>query len=44
MNRYIPSGDDNKLIKFPYEVKKEFINKYLIMKKGETQNNLSMYL
>ncbi len=44
MNRYIPSGDDNKLIKFPYEIKKEFINKYLIMKKGETQNNLSMYL
>ena len=44
MNRYIPSGDDNKLIKFPYEVKKDFINKYLIMKKGETQNNLSMYL
>ena len=44
MNRYIPSGDDNNLIKFPYEVKKEFINKYLIMKKGETQNNLSMYL
>jgi len=44
MNRYIPSGDDNKLIKFPYEVKKDFINKYLIMKKVETQNNLSMYL
>ena len=44
MNRYIPLGDDNKLIKFPYEVKKDFINKYLIMKKGETQNNLSMYL
>jgi len=44
MNRYIPSGDDNKTIKFPYEIKKEFINKYLIMKKEVSKNNLSMYL
>lgn len=44
MNRYIPSENDNKLIKFPYQIKKDFINKYLIMKKKETQNNLSMYL
>ena len=42
MNRYLMI--DGKTIKFPFEVKKEFVDKYLIMKRENNKNNLSMYL
>jgi ATP-dependent Lon protease len=41
MNKYI--SDNGKLITFPYELTKEYIDKYLIFKKIK-QNNLSMYI
>lgn len=42
MNRYIPI--EGKLIKFPFELTKPFIDKYLIIKREKEGNNLSMYL
>jgi ATP-dependent Lon protease len=42
MNRYITM--DNKIIKFPFTVTKEFIDKYLILKKKDDSPLLSMYL
>jgi len=42
MNRYLEI--DNKIIKFPFNVNKEFIDKYLIFKKKENETKLSMYL
>ena len=42
MNRYLEI--DNKIIKFPFKVNKEFIDKYLIFKKKESETKLSMYL
>jgi len=46
MNRYmtIDNKSDNKLIKFPFTVTKEFIDKYMILKKKEDSPVLSMYL
>jgi len=41
MNRYI--SENGILITFPYELTKEYIDKYLIFKKIQ-QNNLSMYI
>lgn len=42
MNRYILM--DGKTISFPYKIEKEFVDKYLIMKRDINKNNLSMYL
>lgn len=42
MNRYILM--DGKTIKFPFKIEKEFVDKYLIMKRDINKNNLSMYL
>jgi ATP-dependent Lon protease len=42
MNRYMLM--DGKTIKFPYKIEKEFVDKYLIMKRDNDKNNLSMYL
>ena len=42
MNRYMTI--DDKLIKFPFEIPRTFIDKYMIMKKDNKSNNLSMYL
>jgi len=42
MNRYILM--DGKTISFPYKIEKEFVDKYLIMKRDNNKNNLSMYL
>lgn len=42
MNRYITI--DEKIIKFPFTVDKSFIDKYLIIKRENQVNNLSMYL
>ena len=44
LNRYIPIVNDSNIIKFPYDITKEFINKYIILKKEDNKNNLSMYL
>lgn len=41
MNRFIEI--DNKLIKFPFKITKDIIDKYIIIKR-ETINNLSIYL
>jgi len=43
MNRYMTM--DGKIIKFPFELTRDFIDKYLIIRKDKEQlNNLSMYL
>jgi ATP-dependent Lon protease len=42
MNRFIKI--DDKLITFPYIITREFINKYIIMKREENLINLSLYL
>ena len=42
MNRYIKI--DDKLIKFPFTISREFINKYIIMKRDNNLINLSLYL
>ena len=42
MNRYITM--DDKIINFPFTVTKEFIDKYLILKKKDNSPLLSMYL
>jgi len=42
MNRYMIM--DGKTIKFPFKIEKEFVDKYLIMKRDNDKNNLSMYL
>ena len=42
MNRYMSM--DDKIIKFPFTVTKEFIDKYLILKKKDDSPLLSMYL
>jgi len=42
MNRYIPI--EGKLITFPFELTKTFIDNYLIVKREKEVNNLSMYL
>ena len=43
MNRYMTI--DDKMINFPFELTKKFIDKYLIIKKDKDNiNNLSMYL
>ena len=42
INRYI--AIDSKLISFPFQITKSFVDKYLISKKDEDINNLSMYL
>ena len=42
MNRYIKI--DDKLIKFPFTISREFINKYIIMKRDDNLINLSLYL
>lgn len=42
MNRYLTI--DDKIITFPFKVNKEFIDKYLIFKKKESDTKLSMYL
>jgi len=45
MNRYITiDNEPNNLITFPFIVTKEFINKYLILKRKDDKNILSMYL
>ena len=44
LNRYMPIVNDSNIIKFPYDITKEFINKYIILKKEDNKNNLSMYL
>jgi hypothetical protein len=35
---------DDKLITFPFTITREFINKYIIMKREENLINLSLYL
>lgn len=42
MNKYI--FIDGKTIKFPFKIEKEYIDKYLIMKRDKDKNILSMYL
>jgi ATP-dependent Lon protease len=42
MNKYIVI--DGKTIKFPFKIEKEYIDKYLIMKRDKDKNILSMYL
>jgi len=42
MNKYM--SIDNKLIKFPFTITKEFIDKYMILKKKDDNQLLSMYL
>ena len=42
MNKYLVI--DGKTIKFPFKIEREYIDKYLIMKKDKDKNNLSMYL
>ncbi len=47
MNRYMTIDSDDKkinLIKFPFTINKEFIDKYMILKKKEDNSVLSMYL
>ncbi len=47
MNRYMTIDSDDKkinLIKFPFTINKEFIDKYMILKKKEDNPVLSMYL
>ena len=45
MNKYMSNdNDDSKLIKFPFTVTKEFIDKYMILKKKDDCPVLSMYL
>jgi len=45
MHRYIPIIGNNNTITFPYQLTKEIINKYLILKKdNKNENILSMYL
>jgi ATP-dependent Lon protease len=44
LNRYMPIVNESDIIKFPYDITKEFINKYIILKKEDNKNNLSMYL
>ena len=42
MNKYLII--DGKTIKFPFKIEKEYIDKYLIMKRDKEKNILSMYL
>jgi ATP-dependent Lon protease len=42
MNKYLMI--DGKTIKFPFKIEKEYIDKYLIMKRDKDKNILSMYL
>ena len=42
MNRYLKI--DGNIIKFPFKINKNFIDKYLIMKRQKDKNILSMYL
>jgi ATP-dependent Lon protease len=42
MNKYLII--DGKTIKFPFKIEKEYIDKYLIMKRDKDKNILSMYL
>lgn len=45
MNKYITSNNQtDNLITFPFIINKEFINKYMILKKKDDKNHLSMYL
>jgi len=45
MNRYITIDNQaDNLITFPFTVNKEFINKYMILKRKDDKNHLSMYL
>jgi len=42
MNKYLVI--DGKTIKFPFKIEREYIDKYLIMKRNKDKNILSMYL
>jgi ATP-dependent Lon protease len=42
MNRYLIIN--GKIIKFPFKIEKDYIDKYIIMKRNNDKNNLSMYL
>jgi len=44
MNRFIKTDDNNELIKLPYKLTIKDIDKYLIMKRDEKSNFLSIYL
>jgi len=45
MNRYITIDNQaNNLITFPFTINKEFINKYMVLKRKDDKNHLSMYL
>lgn len=43
MNRFIKT-EDNELVKFPYKLSSKIIDKYIIMKRDENVNFLSLYL
>jgi ATP-dependent Lon protease len=43
MNRFIKT-EDNELVKFPYKISSKIIDKYIIMKRDENVNFLSLYL
>lgn len=43
MNRFIKT-EDNELVKFPYKITSKIIDKYIIMKRDENLNFLSIYL
>ena len=42
MNKYLVINGQT--IKFPFKIEKEYIDKYLIMKRNKDKNILSMYL
>ena len=42
MNKYLVINGQT--IKFPFKIEKEYIDKYLIMKRDNNKNILSMYL
>lgn len=45
MNRYITIDNQaDNLITFPFTINKEFINKYMVLKRKDDKNHLSMYL
>jgi ATP-dependent Lon protease len=45
MNKYMSiDSKSDKIIKFPFTVTKEFIDKYMILKKKDDNPTLSMYL
>jgi len=44
MNRFIKTDDNNELITLPYKLTMKDIDKYIIMKRDENSNLLSIYL